>query len=187
MKSESEIEQEKIDLWQTDKQMGWAKVEAAKQVEGFAGRNPAADREKAKALKKHLQRTTLSLDHDGGVVHGSPAYLLAKSDRYLTDTKRSYADNAKDPDRDPFQDSKRAKQLKLKLQASKLDLGSGFGGASANPYETEKQAGWKKVETAVATEVNAGRNPMANYIKAKELKKHLQRTTVQLGFDDRYM
>ena len=164
--------------WITDKQAGWKKVEDAKKQEGFAGRNPAKDREHAKALKKYLQRTTLNLGHAGA---------LASKD-WKTDTQFRM-EATSDPSfarRDPFQDIKKARQLKLQLQKSTLDLGSGFGGNNT-AWITDKQAGWKKVEDAKKREGFAGRNPAADRDRAKELKKHLQRTTLQLGFDKRYM
>jgi hypothetical protein len=51
--------------------------------------------------------------------------------------------------RDPFQDLKRAKQLKQMLQKSNIDLGSGFGGNDA-AWITDNQASSKKVLEAVA-------------------------------------
>ena len=165
------------DAWITDKQAGWKKVEDAKVLEGNKGRNPAADKERAKALKKYLQRTTLSLGHVGSI----------PTKEWRTDQQWSYADNLKGSElRDPFADIKKAKQLKQQLQKSTLDLGSGFGGNN-DAWITDKQAGWKKVEDAKVKEGNKGRNPAADRERAKALKKYLQRTTLQLGFDLRYM
>ena len=81
--------------------------------------------------------------------------------------------------RDPFADSKKAKQLKQKLQKSNIDLGSGFGGNDA-AWITDKQAGWAKVEHAKMQAGFAGRDPGQDWLNAQKLKKYLQRTTLDL-------
>ena len=166
--------------WITDKQAGWAKVEKAKRSEGFAGRNPGQDWLNAQKLKKYLQRTTLNLAHAGAI---------ATKD-WRTDTQHRL-EAASDPKydylrRNPFADHKKAKQLKQMLQKSNIDLGTGFGGHNT-AWITDKQAGWAKVEKAKRSEGFAGRNPGQDWENAQKLKKHLQRTTLQLGFDKRYM
>ncbi|GMH48322.1 hypothetical protein TrRE_jg7632 [Triparma retinervis] len=166
--------------WITDKQAGWAKVEHAKMQAGFAGRDPGQDWLNAQKLKKYLQRTTLDLDHAGAI---------ATKD-WRTDTQHRM-EAASDPKynhlrRDPFADMKKAKQLKQQLQKSTVDLGTGFGGHNT-AWITDKQAGWKKFEDAKKSEGFAGRNPAQDWENAQKLKKYLQRTTLQLGFDKRYM
>ena len=106
---------------------------------------------------------------------------------YTTDMMRSYADADKYPNRDPFADLKRAKQLKQQLQTSTLDLGTGFGG-SKDVWTTDNRAWDNRVAAAVAKENGGkGRNPLDDKRKAFALKQALQKTTLQLGFDDRYM
>jgi len=127
---------------------------------------------------RYLQRTTLELAHAGAV----------PSKDWLTDFQYSFDPSNLDGNtpRDPFQDLKRAKQLKATLQKSQIDLGSGFGGADRK-WITEKQAGQIKVDEALASGEFAGRDPAQDKKKAIALKKYLQRTTLQLGFDKRYM
>jgi hypothetical protein len=178
----TQLQQSRIDLgsgfggndeaWVTDKQHFERVVEAAKKQAGFEGRNPGDDARRAKELKKYLQRTTLELSHGG------------KTD-WITNTMRSYMVPDGSP-RDPFADLKRAKQLKQALQKSQVDLGSGFGG-NDEAWVTDKQFFEKVVEDAKKQAGFEGRNPAADREKAKELKKYLQRTTLQLGFDERYM
>ena len=112
--------------------------------------------------------------------------LSAPHNRYTTNSKDSNAHVGKNPLRDPFADIKKAKSLKQALQKSQVDLGSGFGG-SDTAWVTDMTANWAKVEAAKSDPKNAGNNPVADKQRAKELKKHLQRTTLQLGFDARYM
>jgi hypothetical protein len=163
--------------WITDKQAGALKVERALASGEFAGRNPADDKKKAQALKKYLQRTTLELAHAEAV----------QPNDWRTDFQFSYADNLKGAElRDPFADIKRAKMLKAQLQRSQIDLGSGFGGGD-RAWITDKQAGQLKVDKALMSGEFAGRNPADDKKKAQALKKYLQRTTLQLGFDRRYM
>jgi len=89
--------------------------------------------------------------------------------------------------RDPFQDVKRAKQLKQQLQKSTLDLGTGFGG-DKDVWTTDNRAWDERVALAVSQENGGkGRDPRDDKRKAFSLKQALQKTTLQLGFDERYM
>ena len=147
-------------------------------------RDPFADLRRAKQLKQQLQKSNVDLGSGFG---GNPvAWITDKQAGWKKVEDAKVTEGAGGGLRDPFADLKKAKQLKQQLQKSSVDLGSGFGG---NPvaWVTDKQAGWKKVEDAKIREGNMGRNPAEDRAVAKALKKHLQRTTLQLGFDNRYM
>jgi hypothetical protein len=130
------------------------------------------------SFRRYLQRTTLALGHAGAV----------PSSDWRTDFQYSFdaAELEKGEKRDPFQDLKKAKQLKKQLQKSQIDLGSGFGGGDRK-WITDKQAGQQKVDMALASGEFKGRNPLDDKRKAQALKKYLQRTTIELGSDSRYL
>ena len=101
---------------------------------------------------------------------------------YTTDMMRSFEGAKKYPNRDPFQDLKKAKQLKQQLQTSNIDLGTGFGG-SEDAWTTDNKAWDDRVALAVSKENGGkGRNPNDDKRKAFALKQALQRTTLRLGF-----
>ena len=163
------------DVWTTDNRAWDNRVAAAVAKEnGGKGRNPLDDKRKAFALKQALQKTTLNLD------------MGHKSD-WLSDMQVSQSHAGTGTPRDPFADRKRAIQLKQQLQTSTLDLGTGFGG-SKDVWTTDNRAWDNRVAAAVAKENGGkGRNPLDDKRKAFALKQALQKTTLQLGFDDRYM
>mmetsp|Transcript_18115 Transcript_18115/g.33651 ORF Transcript_18115/g.33651 Transcript_18115/m.33651 type:complete len:330 (-) Transcript_18115:23-1012(-) len=154
------------------------------QFEGFERRDPFQDLKRAKQLKQMLQKSNIDLGSGFG---GNDAAWITDNQASSKKVLEAVAlDERKFGKRDPFKDIKRARALKQQLQKSTLDLGSGFGG-NPEAWITDKQFCQQVVDKALSSGEFKGRDPSKDRAHAKALKKYLQRTTLQLGFDSRYM
>ncbi|GMI17523.1 hypothetical protein TrLO_g13112 [Triparma laevis f. longispina] len=152
--------------------------------EGYERRDPFQDLKRAKQLKQMLQKSNIDLGSGFGGNDSAWITDNQASSKKVRDAVK--VEEEKFGKRDPFVDIKRARALKQQLQKSTVDLGSGFGG-NPEAWITDKQFCQMVVDKALSSGEFKGRDPSKDRAVAKALKKHLQRTTLQLGFDNRYM